>query len=578
LGRAAHAPFEGVSVNALDYAVLVGAILSIAAYGIWRTSGERTMRTYLEGEGHTPWYVIGLSVMATQASAITFLSTPGQGFQSGLGFVQNYFGMPIALIIIAAVFLPIYRRLNVYTAYEYLGQRFDKKTRLLGTAVFLLQRGLGAGFTLYAPAIVLSTMLGWRLDLTILCSGLVVIAYTTSGGSEAVNVTQKYQLSVIFAGMLSAFVILWLKLPKELSMSDVLSIAGSGDKLNGVDYSFNLHNRYTIWSGVLAATFLMLAYFGTDQSQVQRYISGGSLRESRLGLMFNAVFKIPMQFFILSIGVLMFVFYQFDLPPVYFNQVAWQSKTTAGDASKFRDVETRFAAAHEEEKQKVQAWITSRHMGDLSSESEAQKAVAEARIKVEDIRNEASKLMGETKDSDYVFITFILNHLPHGVIGLLIATFFAATLSSKAAELNALSTTTMVDIYRHLIRPDASDEYYVRASRVVTVSWGIVAIGFGLLFKLSENLIEAVNILGSIFYPVMIGLFIVGFFFRWVQGTAVFFGALAAQVLVISFYFMLPISYLWYNPFGCIACVLLSIVCQFVLGKPTTPNEAELVP
>jgi solute:Na+ symporter, SSS family len=565
-------------VNALDYAVLVGAILSIAVYGIWRTSGKRTMRTYLEGEGHTPWYVVGLSVMATQASAVTFLSTPGQGFESGMGFVQNYFGMPIALIIIAAVFLPIYRRLNVYTAYEYLGQRFDKKTRLLGTSVFLLQRGLGAGLTLYAPAIVLSTMLGWRLDLTILCSGLVVIAYTTSGGSEAVNVTQKYQLAVIFAGMLSAFVILWLKLPKELTLPDVLTIAGGSKKLNAVDFSFDMSKRYTFWSGVLAATFLMLAYFGTDQSQVQRYISGGSLRESRLGLMFNAVFKIPMQFFILSIGVLMFVFYQFHSPPVYFNQVAWQSKAAAGDASKFQDLETRFAAAHEEEKQKVEAWMTARHAADETAEGAARIAAAEARTKIDNVRAEASELMGKTKDSDYVFITFILNHLPHGVIGLLIATFFAATLSSKAAELNALSTTTMVDIYRNLIDSDASDEFYVLTSRLVTVLWGVVAIGFALLCKLAENLIEAVNILGSVFYPVMIGLFVVGFFLPWIRGTAVFFGALVAQVLVVLLFFSshvfpLPISYLWYNPIGCIACVLFSVVFQLAIGSSSAAEQ-----
>ncbi len=567
-------------MNAIDYAVLVCTILSIALYGIWRTTGKRTLRTYLEGEGHTPWYVVGLSVMATQASAVTFLSTPGQGFESGMGFVQNYFGMPLALIVIAAVFLPIYRRLNVYTAYEYLGQRFDKKTRLFGTSVFLLQRGLGAGLTLYAPAIVLSTMLGWRLDLTILCSGLVVIAYTAAGGSEAVNVTQKYQLAVIFAGMFSAFVIVWLRLPKELTLPDVLTVAGSAQRLNAVDFSFDLNKRYTFWSGVLAATFLMLAYFGTDQSQVQRYISGGSLRESRLGLMFNAVFKIPMQFFILSIGVLMFVFYQFHLPPVYFNQVAWQAKAESGDASKFRDLETRFAAAHEDEKQKVDAWIASRHTIDASAEIAAQNAVAEARSEVQKVRTEASQLMGETKDSDYVFITFILNQLPHGVIGLLIATFFAATLSSKSAELNALSTTTMVDVYRNLINSGSSDEFYVSTSRVVTVLWGILAIGFALLCKLSENLIEAVNILGSIFYPVMIGLFIVGFFLRGVRGDAVFFGALIAQLLVIllfvaSRYYPLPISYLWYNPIGCFACVLLSVVFQFALGSPNASSDAQ---
>jgi SSS family transporter len=337
-------------VNALDYAILVAALFGIAAYGTWRTRGRRDLRTYLQGSGSTPWIVIGLSVMATQASAITFLSTPGQGYEDGLGFVQNYFGAPFALILIAAVFLPIYRRLRVYTAYEYLGQRFDGKTRLLGAALFLLQRGLGAGITIYAPAIVLSTVMGWRLDLTIIASGLLVIAYTVAGGSEAVNLTQKYQIGVIFAGMAAAFFVLLARLPAGLTFSDALTVAGGFHRLTGVDFSLDLHRRYTFWSGLLGGLFLALSYFGTDQSQVQRYLSGSSLRESRLGLMFNAVCKIPMQAFILLLGVLIFVFYQFETPPVYFNRAAWQYQAAHGADSALHRVEADFTAAHAAER------------------------------------------------------------------------------------------------------------------------------------------------------------------------------------------------------------------------------------
>lgn len=555
-------------MSPLDYLVLIGSMLGIAAYGIWRTRGRRNLSSYLQGDGKTRWFAIGLSVMATQASAVTFLSIPGQGFESGLGFVQIYFGMPIALIIIAVVFLPIYRRLQVYTAYEYLGRRFDTKTRLLGAAVFLLQRGIGAGITIYAPAIVLSTVMGWRLDITILCSGLVVILYTVSGGSDAVNVTQKYQIAVIFSGMILAGIVLITKLPPELGLRDALSLAGGFHKLQAVSYSTNPGERYTLWTGLFAATFLMLAYFGADQSQVQRYISGASLRESRLGLMFNAVFKIPMQFLILGLGVLLFLFYQFERPPVYFNQVAWQELSRHGGAEQAKAIETSFAEAHARERQELESWLQARRAGDAAAEAAAHTAALAARERVAAIREEAKAAIDsgkKKKDSDYVFITFILDHLPHGVIGLLVAAFFAAALSAKAAELNALASTTTVDFYRHVIRRQESDSHYLAASKWFTVMWGIVAIMFALFATLVENLVQAVNIVGSIFYPVILGLFMVGFFIRRVGGTAVFFGALAAQVLVLILYFTVPesrLSYLWYNVIGCGACALFSLVLQ----------------
>jgi solute:Na+ symporter, SSS family len=558
-------------MSPLDFVVLLGTILGIAAYGVWRTRKVHTLQTYLRGEQATGWATIGMSVMATQASAITFISTPGQGYKDGLGFVQNYFGMPLALILVAAVFLPMFRQLNVYTAYEYLGRRFDSKTRLLGAALFLLQRGLAAGITIYAPAIILSTVLGWRLDLTIILSGLVVIVYTVSGGSDAVNLTQRYQLAVIFGGMFAAFIILLRRLPANLSFTDALTVAGGFKKLGAVDFSLDVHRRYTFWSGLLGGLFLSLSYFGADQSQVQRYLTGKSLREGRLGLMFNAVLKIPMQFFILLLGAMLFVFYQYERPPIYFNQWAWAAQVSKDPGGKPAALERDFAAVHAEKQQWLDAWIAAKHRGDHQAEAEAQAQAMAVNDRAGALREEAGKLVNQghrtkSNDSDYVFISFVTQHLPHGVIGLLIAAFFAAALSSKAAELNALGSTTTVDLYRHVVRREATDAHYVAASKWFTLFWGLVALAFALFAGLSENLIQAVNIVGSIFYGVPLALFLVAFFFRWIGGTAVFWAAIAAQVLVLVLFRYLSISYLWYNLIGCAACVGLSIVLQSMTG------------
>lgn len=578
-------------MNALDFVVLIGSMLGIALYGIWRTRGRRDLSAYLKG-GHTPWFAIGLSVMATQASAVTFLSTPGQGYLGGLAFVQVYFGVPLALLIIAIFFVPVFRRLNVFTAYEFLGRRFDSKTRLLGAGLFLVQRGLGAGLTIYAPAIVLTTVFGWPLNLTIICSGLLVIIYTVAGGNDAVTVTQKYQLAIIFAGMITAFCLLVAKLPAGLTCADTLTLAGGLQKLNAVNFSPDLRERYTFWSGLLGGTFLMLSYFGTDQSQVQRYLSGESLREDRLGLMFNAVCKIPMQFCILFLGVLMFVFYQFEPAPLFFNPATSHALAMQDDGGNLRAYENDFDAAHVQTRQQLENWLAARHRGDQAAANEAFAAAAAARQQGEKIRLAANRELSSEKsattanDADYVFITFILRQLPHGVIGLLVAAFFAATFSSKAAELNALSSSTTVDIYRQLIRRDATDAACVTASKWFTAGWGLLAIGFALCAHLAENLIQAVNILGSIFYGVMLGLFVVAFFLRRVGGTAVFWAALAAQTLVFVLFFgsavsrywqdffgcacpggrlllkAAVISYLWYPLIGCAACVGFSLLLQ----------------
>jgi solute:Na+ symporter, SSS family len=569
-------------MNALDWIVLLGTMLGIAAYGTWRTRHTDHLDTYLKGNRTTKWGTIGLSIMATQASAITFLSTPGQGFESGIGFVQNYFGLPIALIIICAVFLPIYRKLGVYTAYEYLGRRFDAKTRLLGASLFLLQRGLAAGVTIYAPAIILSTVLGWQLDLTIISTGLIVIIYTVTGGSAAVSLTQKWQMAVIFGGMVTAFVVLVTRLP-----DDALHVAGAMDKLEAVDFSFNPDKRYTFWTGIFGGVFLMLSYFGTDQSQVQRYIGGAALREGRLGLMFNAVMKIPMQFFILLLGALVFVFYQFERAPVFFNQVEWQRLAAGSEGAKFRAIEEKHAAAHAQRAAAVQAWIDARNRPDAALETSTRTTMVAAQKGIEAVRKEAKDAIVatdprvKTKDSDYVFITFIVTQLPHGVIGLLIAVMVAAALGSKASELNALGATTTIDLWRHFRPLQVHDEARnVRNAKWFTAFWGICAILFALFARFEENLIEAGNIIGSIFYPIVLGLFVVAFFLKHVGGTAVFWGAIAAWGVILSLYFLrgtfpaLNFAYLWYNLIGCVACVFFSLVLQSFL--PPRPTEVAI--
>ncbi|MEY4939887.1 MAG: hypothetical protein RIQ93_1622, partial [Verrucomicrobiota bacterium] len=445
-------------MNSIDWLVLLGTMIGIAAYGTWRTRHTDNLNTYLKGSQTTKWGTIGLSVMATQASTITYLSLPGQAYENGMAFIQNYFGLPLALILVCAVFLPIYRKLGVYTAYEYLGTRFDRKTRLLGASFFLLQRGLQSGITIYAPAIILSTVFAWRLDLTIIFTGLVAIIYTVTGGSAAVNLTQKWQMAVIFGGMITAFAVLVAKLPP-----DATHIAGAMGKLQAVDYTPDLKVRYTFWSGVLGGFFLSLSYFGTDQSQVQRYIGGAALREGRLGLMFNAVFKIPMQFFIVMLGALLFVFYQFQPDtPVIFNQSAWSRQMAGPQGDAFRAIEAKHAATHTDKQEKIRAWVAVREGGNSVAEASARSAMLEAKNAADAVRKEARETLQaadpaakKTRDSDYVFITFILTQLPHGAIGLLIAVMFASALSSKAGELNALGTTSTIDLWRHF-RPLAA--------------------------------------------------------------------------------------------------------------------------
>jgi len=569
-------------MNGLDWFVLLGTMLGIAAFGVWRTRDVHSLNTYLKGNHNTGWMTIGLSGMATQASTITYLSLPGQAYENGIAFIQNYFGLPLALIVVCAVFLPIYRNLGVYTAYEYLGKRFDAKTRLLGAALFLLQRGVQSGITIYAPAIILSTVLGWRLDLTIIFTGLLVIIYTVTGGSAAVNLTQKWQMAVIFGGMITAFVVLLWKLP-----NDAAHIAGALGKLEAVDFQPDLKQRYTLWSGLLGGFFLSLSYFGTDQSQVQRYIGGAALREGRLGLMFNAMFKVPMQFFIVMVGALLFVFYQFQPDtPVFFNQTEWRRHANGPQASAFRAIEEKHAALHADKQEKIRAWVAARDRGGASAELAARAAMIESHNAANAIRKEARETLlsvdpkAKTRDSDYVFITFILTQLPHGVIGLLIAVMFASALSSKAGELNALGTTSTIDLWRHFRPLAAHDEpRNIRNAKWFTALWGLFAISFALFVSFAENLIEALNIVASIFYPALLGVFVVAFFLKKVGGSAVFWAAVAAQAIVLGLFFLgkfypnREIGYLWLNPIGCAACVILSVILQAAFGRGKTEEE-----
>jgi solute:Na+ symporter, SSS family len=556
-------------VNRLDYFVLIATILAIPLYGLWRTRGSASLGQYLKGDASIRWATIGLSVLATQAGPITFLSMPGQAYESGIGFIQNYFGQPLALIVVCAVFVPIYQRLKVYTAYQYLGERFDRKTQLLGAFLFLVQRGIAAGITIYAPAIVLSALIGWRLNLTIWLAGGLVIVYTVVGGTKIVSITQRYQMIVIMVGMAIAFVVVVYRLLPDLSFENTLSVAGKMGKLEAVDFSVDPHKRYTFWSGLIGGFFLALSYFGADQSQVQRYLAGGSLKESRLGLLFNAGVKVPMQFFILLLGAIVFMFYQFEKPPLYFNQPAYQRAGENGYGPQLAALQTQFDDVFAQKRDLIRA------VSNASSNELAMTRLRELDAQAHELRDRTKAVLEQagvdpkSKESDYVFITFILQQMPHGLVGLLIAVILCATMSATAATLNALGSTTAIDFYRPLIRPNASDHHYVVAAQALTAVWGLIAIGVASFASLVENLIEAGNILGSVFYGSILGLFLAAFFIHRVTGSAVFFAALIAQTLVFVLFATTNIGYLWYNFIGCATVLILAPVLQQTIFRST---------
>ncbi len=562
-------------MSTIDYVVMLGTLLLIVAYGTYKTRKSKDIHGYLLGNNQMRWATIGLSVMATQASAITFLSTPGQAFDSGMAFVQNYLGLPIALIVVSAVFIPIYYKLKVYTAYEYLENRFDVKSRLLAASLFLIQRGLAAGITIYAPAIVLSSVLGWNLTTTILLVGILVIIYTVSGGTRAVSLTQKWQMAIILLGMGIAFATIIQNLPPDVGFLNGLQVAGKMGKTGAIDFSFDLDKRYTFWSGITGGFFLALSYFGTDQSQVQRYLGGKSVRESRMGLMFNAILKIPMQFGILLTGVMVFVFFQFQSHEVLFDTASLNLVKNSDAKEQLDQIQSEHDEIHTRKKSAAFALVDA-----LKSENESEIDAASAALntlntEAQEVRKRAKDLVVETfpentqKDADYVFISYILNFMPVGLVGLLLAVILSAAMSSTAAELNALGSTTSVDFYKRIIKPEATDSHYVIASKWLTAMWGAIAVGFALYADLFENLIEAVNILGSIFYGTILGIFLTAFFLKKVEGSAVFIAALVAQatVLVCFFRFEDEISYLYFNVIGCGIVMLLSWVLSISMKK-----------
>jgi Na+/proline symporter len=539
-------------VRWLDWVVLAATLGGIIVYGAWRGRQTRDAAEYLRAAKGLSWPTIGLAVMATQASAITFLSTPGLAFEDGMGFVQFYFGLPIALVVVAAVFVPIFYRLKVYTAYEYLEQRFDVRVRLLGALLFLTQRGLAAGITIYAPAIILSTIMDWPLRLTTLVMGAGVIVYTV-GGAKVVNQTGRHQMVVILLGMFAAGWFLVRQLPADLSLDDAASLAGAAGRMRIVDTRLRFDTRYTLWSGLAGGFFLALSYFGTDQSQVGRYLGGQSSATGRLGLLFNGVFKIPMQFLILFLGVLLYVFYLFAPQPAFFNPDTL-AEARSRDAPALEAAEASFASRVEARREAAHAFVAARRHGTADVEK-ARFAAADADVAAS--RKSVKELIVATvpgaqkQDADFVFITFVLSSLPAGLVGLLIAVILCAAMSSIAAELNALATTSAVDLYKRLWRRDAGEEDLVRATRFLTIGWGLVAVGFAAVANLFDNLIEAVNVLGSLFYGTILGLFVVGFFFKGIGARAVFWAGLTAQTFVLTAFFTTDIGFLWFNAIGC---------------------------
>ena len=569
-------------MSSIDWVILIGTLVFIVGYGVWKTRGTKDLDGYLKGDNKAKWWGIGISIMATQASAITFLSTPGQAYNDGMGFIQFYFGLPIAMIILSVTFVPIYYRLKVYTAYEVLESRFDLKTRLLAACLFLLQRGLAAGITIYAPAIILSTLLGWNLTATCILIGSLVIVYTVSGGTKAVSQTQKQQMAVMMGGMVIAGIMVINMLPEHIGFTDALHVAGKMEKLNMVDFEFKLGERYNFWSGITAALFLFMSYFGTDQSQVQRYLSGRTLAESRLGLIMNGLLKVPMQFVILFIGVMVFVFYQFNQPPIFFNKVEKENLEQSAYAPDLEVLQLEFNEVFEEKRSTLSDLVLAVNSNNELVVAELTEKALSLESKSNEIREEVKDLVkksnpsAETNDKDYVFMTFVMDHLPIGLVGLLFAVMFSAAMSSTAAELNALASTTTIDLYKRTVKSDGDPLHYLKSSRWFTLLWGILAILFATYASLFENLIEFVNILGSLFYGTILGIFLVAFYFKSIQGHAVFYASILAWLCVMYIFVVnrleiapdwLTMGYLWYNVVGCVLVILFGYILQLTVFR-----------
>lgn len=556
-------------MSTIDWIIMCGFIGFVVLYGTWKSRHTQDVDTYLRAGRTSRWWLVALSIMATQASAITFLSTPGQAYVDGMRFVQFYLGLPIAMIILSITAVPIYNKLNVYTAYEYLEKRFDLKNRMLGSALFLTQRGLAAGFTIYAPSLILSVILGWEMNFTIIVVGAMVIVYTTVGGTVAVNKTHFLQMIIITVGMFAAFVVLMSLLPENVSFMDAAYVAGKMGKLNAIDFTFDLSNRYTFWSGIIGGTFLMLSYFGTDQSQVQRYLAGSSVAQSRLALLTNGMVKVPMQFIILFIGAMVFVFFQFVTPPLFFNPVEEAKVKSSMYGNEYKQIEKEYTEIQNQKQTELKTLISSIDRGDESKSNEQTEIIIDHQKKADELKSRAIDVIkksdpkADANDTNYIFLTFIINFLPIGFVGLLIAAILSASMSSTSAELNALASTTVIDFYKRLLNKDASDRQYVKVSKIATVFWGIYAIVFALFAKELGSLIEAVNILGSLVYGTILGIFLTAFYLKKVTGTPTFLAALIAELLVLYCFLFTEIPFLWYNVIGC----MVVVVVAFLLSK-----------
>lgn len=551
-------------MSQIDWILMCSFLTFVAFYGIWKTRGKKDISGYLLADRKTPWYTITLSVMATQASAITFLSTPGQAYVDGMRFVQFYFGLPIAMVILSVTAIPIFHRLKVYTAYEFLEQRFDLKNRALGSILFLIQRGLAAGFTIFAPALIISVLLGWDIRLTIFMIGGIVIVYTASGGTDAVNKTHMLQMAIITLGMGAAFFMIFRLLPTDISFLDAAHVAGKMGKLNVINFAFDWKDRYNIWSGLIGGTFLALSYFGTDQSQVQRYLSGRSVAQSRLGLLANGIVKVPMQFAILLTGAMIFVFYQFVTPPLFFNPVETANVKNSSYSEAYQKLEIQYESVHQEKQNRIRDMLDAIEVRAGSESSDAAEKLGQSNEKEQGIRAEAAELIkkanpgADTNDINYIFLSFVINFLPVGLVGFILAAILSASMSSTSAELNALASVTIIDIYRRMLKKNASERHYLIASKLATVFWGIYAINFALFANRLGSLIEAVNILGSLFYGTILGIFLIAFYFKKIGGNATFIAALIAESAILGCYFFTEIPYLWFNVIGCVLLIALA--------------------
>jgi SSS family solute:Na+ symporter len=560
-------------MGSIDWIVLITSLIFIVLYGVWKGKGSRNIHDYLLANRELRWYTVLFSIMATQASAITFLSVPGQAYTDGVRFVQFYLGLPLAMIILSITAVPLYHKLNVYTAYEFLETRLDVKTRILAALLFLTQRGLAAGLTIFAPSLILSLLLGWNLYLTNLFIGILVIIYTASGGTKAVSFTHFFQMLIILLGMGAAFWVMLQLLPKDITFFESVSIAGKMGKLNAMDFTFDLDNRYNFWSGILGGLFLQLSYFGTDQSQVQRYLTGKSVTHSRLALLMNGIVKIPMQFSILFIGAILFVFYQFQTPPIFFNKVEAEKVKKGEYSQAFEKLEREYQYAHIQKKQEVRNLVEAFRSKNKQKIDIAQEKLQEVAQDTDQIRSEAIQIIQKNNpdsnpsDTNFIFLTFVINFLPMGLVGLMLAVIFAASMSSTSAELNALASTTIVDGYKRLFKKNADDKHYLIASKIATILWGTYAILLAESASRLGSLIEAVNIVGSLFYGTILGIFLVAFYIRNVSGTATFYGAILAEVLVLCCFFFTNISFLWYNVVGCLGVILLAQILGLILPK-----------